>query len=315
MALRVVFLGTPAFAVPTLERLLHSSHQVVAVVTQPDRPRGRGHKIAPSPVKTLARAQEREILQPETMKDTAFLERLREIAPDLGVVAAYGRLLPMAVRDLPRLGMINVHASLLPRWRGAAPIHRAILAGDRTTGISIMRIVKALDAGPVLARTAVEIADDETSQELEARLATLGGDLLVSVVQELASGPVAEEPQNEAMVTYAPRLERHDSRIDWTRSALQIHNQIRGLQPWPLAAARLHDRRVLLRKSTITNEGDRHRAPGTILAVEPDALIIAAGQGSVRLLVIQAEGRPPMSVRAFLSGHPVSVGDRFDSID
>ena len=315
MALRVVFFGTPAFAVPTLERLLGSPHQVVAVVTQPDRPRGRGHRITPSPVKALALSHNREILQPEKSKDATFLERLRDIDPDLGVVAAYGKLLPQVLLDLPRLGMINVHASLLPRWRGAAPVHRAILAGDPTSGISIMRIVQALDAGPVLSRAAVEIGADETSQQLEERLAVLGADLLVSMVERLAAGSVTEEPQDERLVTHAPRLERQESRIDWTRTAWEVHNQIRGLQPWPLAAARLHNRRVLLRRSTMPVTDDLRGTPGTILAVEPEALRIATGRGSVRLLEIQPEGRSPMSVRAFLSGHATRAGDRFEPSD
>jgi methionyl-tRNA formyltransferase len=315
MPLRVVFFGTPAFAVPTLDRLLDSSHRVVAVVTQPDRPRGRGLRITPSPVKAAALAHDLEVLQPEKLKDVEFLRRLQDVDPDLGVVAAYGKLLPQTLLELPRLGMINVHASLLPRWRGAAPVHRAILAGDRTTGISIMRVVQALDAGPVLVQAPVEIGDDETSQELEARLAVLGAVSLVSVADQLAVGPVSEQPQDERLVTYAPRLDRQEGRIDWTRPAREVHNRIRGLHPWPLAAARLHSRRVLLRRSTAPDQSGPSGPPGTILAVEPDALRIATGDGAVRLLEIQPEGRPPMRVRAFVSGHSLQAGDRFEPID
>ena len=314
MPLRVVFFGTPGFAVPTLDRLLHSPHHVTAVVTQPDRPRGRGQKITPSPVKAVAVSHQVEVLQPETLKDAGFFHRLEELEPDLGVVAAYGKLLPQALLDLPRLGMINVHASLLPRWRGAAPVHRAILAGDPVTGISIMRIVRALDAGPVLSQTETEIGADETSDELEARLASLGAASLLAVTDQLASGPLGEQPQDERLVTYARRLERQESQIDWARSARDVHNQIRGLHPWPLAAARLHTRRVLLRRSTTPDQSGASGAPGTILAVDPDALRVATGDGTVRLIEIQPEGRPPMSVRAFVSGHPVRAGDRFEPI-
>jgi methionyl-tRNA formyltransferase len=211
--------------------------------------------------------------------------------------------------------MINVHASLLPRWRGAAPVHRAILAGDQVTGVSIMRVVKALDAGPVLMRVEVPIGPDQTSQELEAALAAAGADALGRVVDRLATGPVPEEPQDERLVTYAPRLERHESQIDWDRPARAVHNQIRGLQPWPQAAARLGGRRVLLRRSTVADEAPGAHAPGTIVAIEADAIRIAANPGSLELLEIQPEGRPPMTVRAYLSGHPVQVGQRFEPLD
>jgi methionyl-tRNA formyltransferase len=316
MPLRVVLFGTPAFAVPSLERLLSSRHPVLAAVTQPDRPKGRGHKVTPSPVKSAAIGHGIPVLQPERLLDPAFLEPLRAMQLDLGVVAAYGRILPQELLDLPRLGMINVHASLLPRWRGAAPVHRAILAGDRSTGVSIMRVVKALDAGPVLARIEIDIGEDDTSPDLEARLALLGADLLVNVIDRLAAGSVAEEPQDDRLVTYAPRLERSEGQIDWSRPAREVHDRIRGLQPWPLVAARLSGRRVLLRRSALgAASEDLRQPPGTILAVESDALRIATGAGTVRLLEIQPEGRPPMSVRAFVSGHPVRAGDRFEPID
>ena len=315
MGLRVVFFGTPGFAVPTLDRLRHSSHQVVSVVTQPDRPRGRGHRLSFSPVKQQALAHGIGVLQPEALKDPAFRLAITACGADLGVVAAYGKLLPQWLLDLPRLGMINVHASLLPRWRGAAPVHRAILAGDQVTGISIMRIVKALDAGPVLERVEVPIEPDETSHDLEARLAAVGADALGGVVDRLAAGPVPEEPQDEGLVTYAPRLERHESQINWDRPARAVHNQIRGLQPWPQAAARLGGRRVLLRRSAVADETPGAHAPGTIVAVEADALRVATHPGSLALLDIQPEGRPPMNVRAYLSGHPLQVGQRFEPLD
>ena len=312
MHLRIVFFGTPAFAVPTLERLF-ASHDVVAAVTQPDRPRGRGHRLQPSPVKSAA-AGRVPVLQPTKLSDPGWLAALADLRPDLGVVAAYGRILPQPLLDLPRLGMVNVHASLLPRWRGAAPVHRAVLAGDRETGVTIMRVVLALDAGPMLAARSTEIAPDETSGELETRLASIGAELLAETVDRLAAGPVAGTTQDERFVTYASRLERQESQINWQRPAAAIHNQIRGLQPWPLAAARLQGRRVLLLRSQVADERQSAAAPGVVERVERDALLIAAGPGLVRLTEIQMEGRSPVRIREFLHGRPVRVGERFEPL-
>jgi methionyl-tRNA formyltransferase len=312
MPLRIVFFGTPAFAVPTLERLF-ASHDVVAAVTQPDRPRGRGHRLQPSPVKAAA-AGRVPVLQPTKLSDPAWLAGLNDLRPDLGVVAAYGRILPQSLLDLPRLGMVNVHASLLPRWRGAAPVHRAVLAGDRETGVTIMRVVLALDAGPMLAARSTEIAPDETSGELETRLANIGAELLAETVDRLAAGTVAETAQDERFATYASRLERQESRINWQRPAAAIHNQIRGLQPWPLAAARLQGRRVLLLRSQVADERQSAAAPGVIERVERDALLIAAVPGLVRLTEIQMEGRSPVRIREFLHGRPVRAGERFEPL-
>jgi methionyl-tRNA formyltransferase len=313
MPLRIVFFGTPDFAVPTLDRLLSSAHDVGACVTQPDRPRGRGQRVLPSPVKTRAAGQT-EILQPTRLSDPHWLEELRALEPDLGVVAAYGRILPQAVLDVPRLGVINVHASLLPRWRGAAPVHRAILAGDRETGVTIMRVVLALDAGPMLLRRSTPIDPDETSAELEARLADLGARLLTDVVDRLAAGPIRETAQDEHGVEYAPRLDRSEREINWHRPAVAIHNQIRGLHPWPLAAARFQGRRVLLRRSTVAPELALGVEPGVIARVERDALIIGADPGAVRLIEIQLEGRAPVPVGDFLHGRRVTPGERFEPL-
>ena len=313
MPLRIVFFGTPAFAVPTLERLLASGHEVVAAVTQPDRPRGRGHRLQPSPVKSAA-AGRIPVLQPMKLSDPGWLASLRDLRPDLGVVAAYGRILPQPLLDLPRLGLLNVHASLLPRWRGAAPVHRAVLAGDRETGVTIMRVVLALDAGPMLAARATPIAPDETSAELETRLASMGAELLAEIVDRVAAGPVEDVAQDERYVTYASRLERQESQINWQRPATTIHNQIRGLQPWPLAAARLQGRRVLLLRSQVADERQSRAAPGVVERVERDALLIAASPGLVRLTEIQLEGRSPVRVREFLHGRPVRAGDLFEPL-
>jgi len=228
-ALRIVFFGTPAFAVPTLDALLQSRHPVVGVVTQPDRPRGRGQKVTHAPVKQRAIAGHLAVLQPDRLKDSAFLDGLAALRADLGIVAAYGRILNDAVLASPRLGLLNVHASVLPRYRGAAPVHRAVIAGETETGVTIMRVVKALDAGPMLAVTRRPIGPDETSEDVERDLALLGARLLVDTIDRLAQGRVDETPQDDAAATYAPRLTRADGVIDWTWPAERVHNVIRGL--------------------------------------------------------------------------------------
>jgi methionyl-tRNA formyltransferase len=227
-------------------------------------------------------------------------------------VAAYGKILPADLIALPRLGLINVHASLLPRWRGAAPIHRAVIAGDAVTGVTIMRVVLALDAGPMLATIETPIGFDETSADVAKRLATLGASLLVQTVDALARGPVAEVAQDGARAIYAARLERRDGQVDFARPARDIHNAIRGLQPWPLASAMLHGRRLALLASEALPDEPVSAPPGTIVRVEPESLVVATGAGAIRLRRVQLEGRPPVSVRDFLSGHQTRAGERFE---
>jgi methionyl-tRNA formyltransferase len=299
--LRVVYFGTPDFAVPTLERLLASSHHVVGVVTQPDRPRGRGQKVTVSPVKRLAADHGLPVLQPTNLRTDDALAALRALQPDIGVVAAYGRLLPQAVLDLPPRGLINVHASLLPRWRGAAPIHRAVMAGDAVTGVTIMRVVLAVDAGPMLAQVDTPIVATDTSESLERRLAILGGDLLVQTLDQLAHGPLAEIPQDEAAVTYAAKLTRGESQVDWTKPAGEIERRVRGLQPWPLAVARVADRPVALLEARAL-AGSPAAPPGTVLGQHADGWHIACGEGILAVTVVKPEGRRPMPVRDFLNG-------------
>lgn len=313
MALRLVFFGTPAFALPSLRALASSRHTVAAVVTQPDRPRGRGQRITPGAVKVAAVELGLPVLQPERIKDANFSADLVALKPDLGVVAAYGKILPAALLELPRLGMINVHASLLPRWRGAAPIQRAILAGDDQTGITIMRVIAELDAGPMLAAAPTPIAPNETSVDLERRLAALGADLLVETIEALARGPVTEQAQEAAHVTYAARLERRDGRVAFDLPAIAIHNAIRGLQPWPLVWATLNGKRIALLASEPIAGESVSGSPGTIVRVEPDAIDVATGAGAIRLTRVQLEGRPAVPVRDFLNGHPTRPGDRFET--
>jgi methionyl-tRNA formyltransferase len=311
MPRRVVFFGTPTFAVPSLSALLESADQVVGVVTQPDRPRGRGQQVRPEAVKLIAQARGLRILQPEKLREDAFLSAFQALEPDIAVVAAYGRILPTRLLNLPRLGFINVHASLLPRWRGAAPVHRAILAGDHRTGVTIMRVVPALDAGPTLASETVDIGPDETSAELEARLASAGAKLLVATMSRMGEGPLVETPQDERLVTYAKRLERAESRLDFAGPAASIHDQIRGLQPWPLAAALLNGRRVLFHRSQIVSDILDAGSPGTVSAIEPDGIVVATRPGAVRILELQAEGRQPLAAAAFVPGARLVPGSRF----
>jgi len=312
MPLRVLFFGTPEFAVPSLVALVQSPHTVVGVVTQPDRPRGRGHKSQPEAIKRTALERGLTVFQPERLKDPAFLDILRERQPDLAVVAAYGRLLPQALLDVPRLGFINVHASLLPRWRGAAPVHRAILAGDHETGVTIMRVVLALDAGPMISQERTPIDPDETSEALESRLSVLGARLLVTSIDRMISGTASETPQDDRLATYAPRLERADGELTWARPATEIHNRIRGLQPWPLVATHLKGRRVLLRRSKIAQTDSSGAEPGTIVSVGAEGLVVATSPGAVAILEAQPEGKRTMPARDFANGAHVRVGDRFN---
>ena len=252
--LAIVFFGTPAFAAPTLQALLHSRHQVVGVVSQPDRPRGRGQKPGIAPVKELALGAGLPVLQPERLKDPAFLDAFAALGADLGVVAAYGRIIPEVIINTPRLGLINVHGSLLPRYRGAAPIPRAVMAGDPETGITIMRIVKELDAGAMFAKAVRPIPLEATSGEMERELAHVGAHLLVEVVDSIAAGTAREEQQDDAQATYAPKITREESPIDWTRSAASIHNQVRGLNPWPRASTSLDGARLIVIRTLPEND-------------------------------------------------------------
>ncbi len=316
--LRIAFFGTPAFAVPTLDALLAAvPHTVVGIVTQPDRPRGRGRQVSDAPVKARAREAGLPVLQPERMTDETFLDTLASWRADLGVVAAYGRILTDALLAMPRLGMINVHGSLLPRYRGAAPVHRAIIDGEISTGITIMRVVKALDAGPMLATDHRAIGRDETSEEVERDLARIGARLLVAVVDQIARGQALETPQEEGLATYAHRLTKDDGAIDWSWPARRVHNLVRGLQPWPHAFTFLHGRRLIVLRTTVeAPEVARALAPtevspGTVTEAAGDRLIVATGGGLLRILEMQVEGRRPMTARDFLAGHRPAAGDRF----
>jgi methionyl-tRNA formyltransferase len=310
--LRIAYFGTPEFAVPTLRRLLDSGEHLVALISQPDRPRGRGHRVTPTPTKALAIERGLHVLQPARIRDVGFLKEIEALQPDLGVVAAYGKLLADELIRIPRLGMINVHGSLLPRWRGAAPVHRAVIAGDTETGVTIMRIVKELDAGPMFATLVRPIGPDDTSVEVEHDLAERGADLLVSVVRQMAEGRAVETPQDASRATHASKISKEEGAVDWSLPAERLHNLVRGLQPWPLVSARIGGSRVLIHKTALTTAVTPD-SPGTIVRADAERFEIATGDGRLlRLMVVQPEGRRAMTAREFLAGRSVPQGSKVE---
>jgi methionyl-tRNA formyltransferase len=311
--MRVVFFGTPQFAVPSLEQLIQSAHDVVGVVTQPDRPRGRGQKVTDAPVKVTAVQHGLPVFQPARLRDPEVKETLTRWAPELGVVAAYGKILPESVLNLPRFGMINVHASLLPRYRGAAPVQRAVIDGMPETGVTIMRMVLDLDAGGMFAKVMRPIGSDETSDIVERDLAHLGASLLLHVIDDLAAGRAVEEPQNDSLSTYASKITKEEGLIDWTLAATDIHNRVRGLYPWPHAFSYLNGERLIVMRSHVAPE-PTSADPGTIVDVSSGAISVATGHGE-RLAIdeVQPEGRRAMKVRDYLAGHPIQPGTRFNA--
>ncbi len=308
--LRVAFAGTPEFAAQALDAILKAGYAVPLVLTQPDRPAGRGMKLSPSAVKQLALANGIEVDQPEKLRTEEQRARLAARAPDVLVVAAYGLLLPPAVLALPRLGCINIHASLLPRWRGAAPIHRAIEAGDAQTGITIMQMDEGLDTGPMLLRRALPIAADDTTASLHDRLAALGGECIVEALGALAGGGLAATPQPAEGVTYAAKIGRAEADIDWSRPAAEIERAMRAFDPFPGAVSTLRDTAVKCWKAqVVAGEGE----PGRVLAVEADGIVVACGRDALRCTVLQRPGSKRLPAGEFLRGFPVSAGERFAS--
>ena len=309
--LRVAFAGTPEFAACALEAILAAGHDVPLVLTQPDRPAGRGMKLTPSAVKKLALERGIAVDQPEKLRTDAQRARLADCAPDVLVVAAYGLILPKAVLELPRLGCLNIHASLLPRWRGAAPIHRAIEAGDAETGITIMQMDEGLDTGPMLLRRALPIAADDTTASLHDRLAALGGDCIVEALAALQCGQLSPTPQPAEGVTYAAKIGRAEADIDWSRPALEIERAMRAFDPFPGAVSTLRDTAVKCWKAqVVAGEGE----PGRVLAVDADGIVVACGRDALRCTVLQRPGSKRLPAREFLRGFPVSVGERFASL-
>lgn len=303
--MKVIFAGTPEFAARALTAIVAAGHETSLVLTQPDRPAGRGMNLQPSAVKQVAQASGIEVFQPASLKDAEARARVAAVGADVMVVAAYGLILPQAVLDMPRFGCLNIHASLLPRWRGAAPIQRALLAGDRETGVCIMQMEAGLDTGPVLLREALPIAGDDTAATLHDKLADCGARL---IVEALACLPLPAEPQSGIGTTYAHKIEKAEAQVDWTRSAAELDRHIRAFNPFPGAQALLAGQTVKLwAAKPLATSGE----PGRILAVGRDGLVVACGEGALAITELQKAGGKRLPVAQFLAGNPLAVGDSF----
>ena len=302
-AARVLFMGTPDFAVPALEAVAKGPYDVVAVVTQPDRPQGRKRILTPSPVKRAAQALSLPILQPEKVRRDAVLTQIAALRPDVLVTAAYGQILPQRLLDIPRVGCINIHASLLPRWRGAAPIHRALLAGDAETGVTLMEMVAALDAGPILGARAIPIELEDNVGSLHDRLAAIGAQMLVELLPDYLSGQVQGQPQPDTGVTYAERLHREDEWITWARPVVAVHDHIRGLSPWPGAAAKLDgaEFKIWAARPSVDSSLGTPGLPGTV-RVNRRQVLVSCLDGWIELNSLQPAGRKAMSADDWARG-------------
>jgi methionyl-tRNA formyltransferase len=305
MQLRIVFAGTPAFAVPTLDAIIAAGHHVPAVYTQPDRPAGRGRNLKPSEVKMRALELELAVEQPLSMRMPETLPRLRQLAPDVLVVVAYGLILPQSVLDVPRLGCFNIHASLLPRWRGAAPIQQAILAGDSMTGVTIMRMTAGLDEGPILAQREQRIDAHMTAGELHDALAPTGATLMVEVLDSVAAGTAVAREQDAGAATYAPKISKDDARIVWSDSAASIARRIRAYDPWPGAAALWRGEQIKIWRAEV-RAGRLGARPGEVLSADASGIEVACGNGSLALRTLQLPGRKRIDAADFLHAHSIA---------
>lgn len=307
--MRVVFMGTPDFAVKSLDAVLKAGHEVKGVITQPDRPKGRGKKMLPPPVKERALQLGLPFYQPQSVKDEAFLALLKRLEAEVIVVAAYGRILPQSVLELPLFGCINVHGSLLPQYRGAAPIQRAILNGDKETGVTIMQMAAGMDTGDILLKKAVPIGENDTTGQLFERLAYLGGELLVDALEALAAGRLQREKQNEAEATYAPMLSKTDEIIDWQKPAYILHNQVRGLNPTPGAYTFFNGERLKIWETQVLDD-NQNRPAGNVLKVDGEGLVISCQEGALKLLTVQPAGKKIMSFKDFVNGVTFDMSSR-----
>ncbi len=307
--MRILFMGTPEFAVPSLRRLVEDGHEVCGVFTQPDKPKNRGHKIVFSPVKEYAFTQNIAVYQPQKMRDGEAAAIVRDLAPELIVVAAYGKILPDDILEAPIFGSINVHSSLLPRYRGAAPINWAILNGETETGVTIMHMATELDAGDIITAVKTPIGEDEDAGALTARLAELGAEALSDTVRAIAAGEATRTPQDSEVATYAPMLDKGLSDVDWNRSAHAIHCQIRGLLPWPTATTTLFSEGAMKLYRAVETGESSAKAPGSIVAADKKGICVVCGDGKVLCITeLQAAGGKRMAASAYLLGHPISVG-------
>ena len=302
--MRVVFMGTPDIAATCLKKILADGFEVVGVYTQPDRPKGRGMKMVFSPVKEVALAHDLPVFQPESFRQEETVQQLRDLKPDICAVVAYGRILPQKVLDVPTYGCINIHASILPQYRGSAPYQWAVLDGQKETGVSAMYLVREMDAGDVIEISKTPIGENETAGELLDRLAVLGADLLSKTLTRFTQGPVPATPQDPAKVSFAPMLEKTMCPIDWTKSAQQVHDHVRGLHPWPVATMQLQGKLFKVHQTRVVPGSGQ---PGQILGLTKTGLVMACGQGAVEIRSLQAEGGKRMAAPDYFRGHPLEL--------
>ena len=309
--MRIVFMGTPEFAVPSLEALLQADDQVVGIVTQPDRPKGRGQALTPPPVKLVAQREGIPVLQPAKIRVPEFLNALIAWKPDLIAVTAYGRILHSPILTLPPMGCVNVHGSLLPKYRGAAPVQWAVINGETETGITTMMMDEGMDTGAMLLQASLPITPEDTAGSLAPRLAVLGGRLLVETIARLKAGTITPEPQNHALATLAPPLKKEDGLMDWAVSAISIANRVRGLSPWPGAYTYFGGERWMVWSAT-ASQTETRAVPGTVVDVTKQSLHVATGAGTVLLKEIQPANSKRLTMAQYLAGHHVIIGQRFD---
>ncbi len=304
--MRIVYMGTPDFAVPALEKLAQSpDYTVAAVFTQPDKPKGRKMVMTPPDVKVCAEKLGIPVFQPASMRSEEAYNSLKELNPDVIVVAAYGQILPKAVLDLPKFGCVNIHGSLLPKYRGAAPIQQSVLDGEKVTGVTTMLMDVGLDTGDILLKAETEIGENETAGELFDRLAVLGGELIVETLDKLKKGEITPQKQDESLATHTSKITKELCPIDFNKSAFEVHNKVRGLNPWPVAVTEISGKTVKVYSSRVS---DMSGAAGTILSLKP--FVVACGDKSVELIEIQPQGKKRMTAQAFLAGHKLNIGDK-----
>ena len=317
--MRIIFMGTPEFAVPVLESLINSRHEVVAVVTQPDRPKGRGKNMQFSPVKECALAHNIPVMQPVNVSVPEVIDELRAYEPELIVVVAFGQFVTKKIREMPKYGCINVHASLLPKYRGAGPIQWAVINGEKESGVTTMYMCREIDKGDMLLKDTVTLNPKETGDSLHDKLSMMGGPLLLKTIDQLEDGSAVRIPQCEEESTYAPKLEKTMGNIDWTMDADRIERLVRGLNSWPGTFTKIHGKTVkiwdcdVVRQETLT-ENQAAAKPGTVIVSEKDQLIVKAGNGALSLRMLQPEGKKNMTVDAYLRGYPIAQGELFTQV-
>lgn len=309
--MKIIFMGTPDFSVPTLNTLIHSKHEVLAVVSQPDRPKGRGNKISFTPVKQLALENNIKIYQPLKIKEEGFINTLKEMNPDVIVVIAFGQILPKTILEIPKFGCINIHASLLPKYRGAAPIQWAVINGEKTTGLTTMFMDTGLDTGDMLLKEIIEINDEETGGSLHDRLSQMGGELILKTLDALEDGNIIRTPQDNTIATYAPMLDKTLGYIDWNKSAKEIERLIRGLNPWPSAYTYYNDKILKIWDAEVITDSKKIFSPGTICDIIKEGFIVKCGENSLLINELQLQGKNRMDTPSFLRGVSLEKGYSF----